>query len=275
VKNIKLSIITVTYNDSDGLNKTLLSLEKLYNSSLDWEHIIIDASPELNKKIIEKYQKQSPLRHFAQAAQGIYLAMNLGIEKARGDILWFLNGGDELIGSQSLQNILEEFSKMPNNNMLIARAALYEKNQFLFNSKALKNFWNGLVGMNKICHQAVLYRRNIFKNIGEFSHTLKLAADYDHHWRYYLSGETALFSNKTFVKFNTEGASSKIEEVFQEFQEIHKNYSKQINFFPRLENLFLYFYYKKRIRLQKMLGHSFLGTRLKKTWRAFKRLTNT
>ncbi|MEX0598210.1 MAG: glycosyltransferase, partial [Candidatus Paceibacterota bacterium] len=76
-----ISIITVNYNDSSGLEKTIKSVcEQKFNG---FEHIIIDGgSNDGSKEVILKYQT-----HFShwvsETDEGIYHAMNKGIKAAK------------------------------------------------------------------------------------------------------------------------------------------------------------------------------------------------
>ena len=65
-----LSIITITYNDCAGLLRTIESLEPLLSSSLAWELIIVDSSPEKSKKVIDKLSSRFPLVYLEQEPLG-------------------------------------------------------------------------------------------------------------------------------------------------------------------------------------------------------------
>ena len=90
-----LSIITVNFNNSHGLLKTLESVNSQSFSS--YEHIIIDAgSTDGSIEIIVQYKKANPHLSYwsSEPDKGIYDGMNKGIEHAKGQYLYFLNSGD-------------------------------------------------------------------------------------------------------------------------------------------------------------------------------------
>lgn len=100
---MKLSIITVNYNNCAGLQKTIDSV--VAQTWRDFEWIIIDGgSTDGSKELIEKYQN-----HFAywcsEPDKGVYNAMNKGVVKAKGDYLLFLNSGDILYTNNTLAEI--------------------------------------------------------------------------------------------------------------------------------------------------------------------------
>lgn len=91
-----LSIITVNYNNNDGLIRTLQSVKA--QSYKDYEHIIIDAnSSDGSKETIIRYSKEEDnhLTYWvSEPDNGIYSGMNKGITQAKGEYLYFLNSGD-------------------------------------------------------------------------------------------------------------------------------------------------------------------------------------
>ena len=90
---MKLSIITINYNNAEGLRKTLASVASQTYANI--EHIIVDgASTDGSVDVIREYVKASPQpspegkgRHIIWTSEpdtGIYNAMNKGIEIALG-----------------------------------------------------------------------------------------------------------------------------------------------------------------------------------------------
>lgn len=91
---MKLSIITINYNNRNGLQKTIDSV--VNQTCRDFEWIIIDGgSTDGSKELIEQYQQYFSY-WCSEPDKGIYNAMNKGISKAIGEYLLFLNSGDFL-----------------------------------------------------------------------------------------------------------------------------------------------------------------------------------
>lgn len=100
---MKLSIITVTYNNSQGLERTIKSIEK--QTCKDFEYIIVDGSSNDNSlEIIKKYEKCIS-KWISEPDNGIYNAMNKGVKIANGDYCLFMNSGDELYSENTVENI--------------------------------------------------------------------------------------------------------------------------------------------------------------------------
>ncbi len=90
--SLKFSVITVSYNSENTIEKTIKSI--IAQKYPDIEYIIIDGgSTDNTVNIIKKYEQQIT-RWISESDQGIYDAMNKGINMASGDVISFLNSDD-------------------------------------------------------------------------------------------------------------------------------------------------------------------------------------
>lgn len=95
-----LSIITINYNNKEGLKRTIISV--INQTFKQFEYIVIDGdSTDGSKDIISNY-KDSFSYSVSEPDKGIYNAMNKGIKVAKGDYLLFLNSGDHFYSNESL-----------------------------------------------------------------------------------------------------------------------------------------------------------------------------
>lgn len=87
-----LSIITVNYNDSKGLQRTIESV--LSQTFKDYEFIVIDGgSTDGSVDVIKKYEDH--INYWVSEHDGgIYAGMNKGLRQAKGEYVNFMNGGD-------------------------------------------------------------------------------------------------------------------------------------------------------------------------------------
>ena len=100
---MKYSIITINYNNKDGLEKTILSV--LGQTCHDYEYIIIDGgSTDGSVDVIKKYANRIDY-WVSEPDSGRYPAMNKGINQAKGDYLNFMNSGDTFYSSTVLVDI--------------------------------------------------------------------------------------------------------------------------------------------------------------------------
>ena len=98
---MKLSIITINYNNLAGLQKTIESV--VSQTFRDFEWIVIDGgSVDGSRELIERYANSFSY-WVSEPDKGIYNAMNKGIVVAKGDYLLFLNSGDWLCDEMALE----------------------------------------------------------------------------------------------------------------------------------------------------------------------------
>ena len=170
---MKLSIITINYNNCDGLQKSIDSV--VAQTWRDFEWIVIDGgSTDGSKELIEKYQS-----HFAyccsEADKGVYNAMNKGITKATGDYLIFLNSGDFFCDNDVLQNV---YSANRTEDIISGQVVRAD------NGKFLRRYDDNIfmqVFFETLNHQGTFIKRDLFNN-RRYDETLKICSD----WKFWI-----------------------------------------------------------------------------------------
>ena len=100
---MKLSIITVNFNNLEGLKATMESV--LSQTFKDYEWIVIDGgSTDGGKELLES-NNDTISYWVSEPDRGIYHAMNKGIAVAKGEYCQFLNSGDTLISPDILEKV--------------------------------------------------------------------------------------------------------------------------------------------------------------------------
>ena len=92
---VKCSIITVSYNSSKTIEKTINSV--LSQTYKDVEYIIVDgASSDGTVEIIKEYEPlfEGRMKWISEPDNGIYFAMNKGIQMAKGELIGIINSDD-------------------------------------------------------------------------------------------------------------------------------------------------------------------------------------
>jgi glycosyltransferase involved in cell wall biosynthesis len=110
----KITIVTITYNAAEVLQPTLDSI--LSQSYPLVEHLIIDgASTDTTLVMVDDYRQESldvaPSHEVIVSSEpdrGIYDAMNKGLQRATGDYLVFLNAGDTLPATDTLELVADK-----------------------------------------------------------------------------------------------------------------------------------------------------------------------
>lgn len=107
---MKLSIVTINYNNADGLRKTMESV--FTQSCKEFEYIVVDgASTDGSVDVIRASALQAEGLTFAWVSEkdtGIYNAMNKGVKMAHGEYTLMLNSGDYLVDEYVIERILPE-----------------------------------------------------------------------------------------------------------------------------------------------------------------------
>ena len=108
--NIKVSIITINYNNYNGLRKTLESVKS--QTSNNFEHIIIDGgSSDGSVDVINEFlQDENYKKHngywCSEKDKGIYNAMNKGVQHAKGEYCLILNSSDLLFNEKTIEDVI-------------------------------------------------------------------------------------------------------------------------------------------------------------------------
>lgn len=184
---MKLSIITVNYNDAEGLRKTLASVAA--QTYRDIEHIIIDAaSTDGSVDVIREYestnsQTTNPLTIIwsSEKDKGIYDGMNKGIRKATGDYCQFLNSGDTLaypdVTEQMMAAMEDGIDILYGNMLKIGDKARYVDRSSANYNVTLNMFYRGCLN-----HSPAYIKRSLFDEYGYYDETLKICSD----WKFYM-----------------------------------------------------------------------------------------
>lgn len=173
------SIITVTYNAAEWLERTVLSV--LRQSYPQIEYLIIDGgSTDGTVEIIQQYQ-DGLAYWISEPDGGLYDAMNKGLRQATGDYVWFINAGDTLHTANTLQEIVGSLKKnvsLP--DVIYGDAQIVDAQGRSLGLRRLrpprqlswKSFRMGML----VCHQSFIARREIAPMYDE---TYRLVADFD------------------------------------------------------------------------------------------------
>lgn len=188
-KIAKVTIITVTYNAQDCLEQTILSVINQTYSNI--EFIIIDGgSNDDTINIIKKYESHINL-WISEKDQGIYDAMNKGINLATGDWINFMNAGDIFASNNTIQQVFDnnylEYDYIYGDRINKDTIGLYyEKASPFFNHK------NAYCPAKGVCHQSTFTKRNIAYKY-KYSLKYKIAGDYEMMYNIYINNGKFLY----------------------------------------------------------------------------------
>ena len=174
---MKFSIITITYNAENVLQRTLDSVRS--QTYRDMEHLIIDgSSTDKTVAMAEAYRQRASYDVIIQSEpdRGIYDAMNKGLRLATGDYVVFMNAGDTFHDERTLERVLGGITELRNYGTPELRPAVIYGDTDIVDSEGRflrkrhlsvpdrltwRSFRKGML----VCHQAFYARQDIARDI--------------------------------------------------------------------------------------------------------------
>lgn len=176
INNKQISIVTVVKDDFLGFVRTANSIQ--LQDSLDFEWVVVDGSQtfEISNYIRNSLVTSLNLKYFRQAPEGIYSAMNFGMRKASGHLIWYINAGDFLSTRRAISIVHRESN---GSDCTLAFPVLHTTtNKFIYAVTSPKILHVSSTELHAIMnHQGVLVPKKQLLELGGFDESLKLAAD--------------------------------------------------------------------------------------------------
>lgn len=192
------SIIIPTFNSGAVLDRALASVvSQTFN---DWEIVLIDgASSDNTLEIAQSYQ-DNRIRIFSEPDQGVYDAMNKGIDIAAGKWLYFLGSDDYLLKDDVLTQVT---------NHIPTKCDVFygdvEASQLDARHKGEWNFND--IEYNR-CHQAVFYNRKVFHKLGKYNLKYTVFADHDMNLKWFLNKKIISYYYPIIIAHYSDGGLS-------------------------------------------------------------------
>jgi len=175
---MKVSIITVCYNSQATIEKTIQSV--ISQTYKDIEYIIVDGnSADNTKDIINRYSGKISI-FISEPDEGLYYAMNKGINLATGDVVGILNSDDFYVDESVIEKVVNCFTP--------ATDAVYGDIMYVDRSNVseVKRYWrSGSFSLQKMKfgwmppHPGFFVRRSAYKQHGVFNTSFVASADYE------------------------------------------------------------------------------------------------
>lgn len=194
---VLISVITVVFNDVNSIESTILSIinQSLFDNT---ELIIIDGgSTDGTVEIIKKYDKYIS-KWVSQKDNGVYHAMNKGIEMASGIWVNFMNSGDSFHNNYVLEKIGD--CDLLKYDILYGSTNCFKRDLNYFSIPlALKEINNKMV----FCHQSSFVKRDVL-NKYKFDLNYKIASDYNLFYKLFDEGFQFYELNYCLSNYNIE-----------------------------------------------------------------------
>ncbi len=173
-----LSIVTINYNNSEGLQNTIESV--ISQTYKPFEFIVIDGgSNDGSVEVIKKYKDKITFWQ-SEPDKGVYNAMNKGIKQSSGEYLLMLNSGDYLSDTDILQKMMVNCL---GEDIIYGDVIWNNENTFYYgyipSVLTFRYFINSSLG-----HQATIIKRTAHDIVGLYDETYKIVSD----WNFFLIG---------------------------------------------------------------------------------------
>ena len=242
---MRISVITVCLNSKKTIERTIQSV--VNQKIKDLEYIIIDGgSNDGTQEIIKKYEDYISY-WISEPDNGLFFAMNKGIEKATGDIIAILNS-DDYYESDTLAKVHNYFQK----NIDIVCGDEYVisneiKTVLRFKYGEEKEIHKRII----YCHPAFFVKKSAYEKVGLFNTKYKYSSDYEWMIRAYDNNlkilkvndiftncEDGGFGNSHLYEATIEQRNAALEHSLsvEMDEDIEKYYSIQLEYVKYIEN---------------------------------------
>jgi glycosyltransferase involved in cell wall biosynthesis len=208
-----LSVVTPTYNSAATLLACIESVAAQTHREI--EHWVIDGgSKDGTLAILEAAARRYPHFHYiSEKDAGIYDAMNKGLQRVRGDYVYFL-GSDDTFSTPDV--VTQVFATLGSTRPSViygsvrsvgglikggTRGEIYD-GPFSFETLLQRN----------ICHQAIFYSREVIEKVGLYNVRYRFIGDWDYNLRCYAAAPFT-YVDVVIANYNAQGSSSSGEDL--------------------------------------------------------------
>ena len=204
----KITVVTVTFNLIKAGRKDcfIKCVESVHNQVYaNIEHIIVDGgSTDGTLDLLKEYKSKGYISYISEKDNGIWNAMNKGIDLATGKYITFLNSDDLYCCDDAISSSVEILEK-EKGDILSGYANCIDLET---GKKCGENHlnWDCLPTGQFPCHQTVIYNTQILREIGKYNEKY-IAADNISFAEFILRGKKACVNEKYVVDFAAGGFS--------------------------------------------------------------------
>ena len=221
---MKISIITVVYNNAETIEETILSVAS--QSYRDIEHIVVDGVSTDGTMDVVRRHREKIAKLVSEPDEGIFDAMNKGIRLATGEVIAFLNADDIYADNAVLEQVALAFSD-PSVGACYADLVYVDP----VNLNKVVRFWKsqdykpGLFQRGWVpAHPTFFARKKVYDEYGGFDVAYRLAADFELMLRFLEKFKVKpVYIPRIFVKMRTGGASNNsIRNIIRQNMDIYR-----------------------------------------------------
>lgn len=165
---MKVSIVTISYNQADFLEKAILSVVDQDYANV--EYIVVDpGSTDGSRHIIERYRARISQVIF-EPDRGPADGLNIGFSKASGEIFGFLNSDDILL-PRTLSHVVRFFQTHPYVDVVSGHTMIIDEHD-----RPIRSSYSDSLSLNRYAYEAAVimqpstfFRADSFKKSAGFN----------------------------------------------------------------------------------------------------------
>lgn len=218
-----VSIIVVCFNEvSKDIQYTLNSIIEQDYRSL--ELVIIDGGSRNETINALKAYNQWIFRFLSESDDGLYDAMNKGIRLASGEWVLFMNIGDRFYSKHDVSRMVGETLADTQLNMIYGDVLIEHDKKGVQHKRLPKYLRRWYLYKSMICHQAMLIRKSVFEEIGNFNTDYRVLADWEWVLRFLKKKCTYKHLERIVSVYEGGGSSSFYEPAHSEWLKLVHSY---------------------------------------------------
>ena len=204
-----VSVITATYNRAATIVRALNSVRRQTYSNI--QIVVIDgASQDETVKLVAPLMAAEDILYSAPD-NGIYDALNKGVELSCGDVIAFMHSDDVYFDDDVLLNVMEIFSD-ENIDIVYGDVCFFATDN---ENKIIRTYRSDTLSEANLAwgkmpaHPAMFIRRRVYQEIGYFKTNFSIAADYEFLCRLVRNYDfNAVYLPSVFVRMQVGGVST-------------------------------------------------------------------
>lgn len=219
---MKVSIITIAYNNLEGLKTTYESIRRQTFSDYEW--LVIDGgSTDGTKQFLEEHDSELAF-WCSEPDKGVYNAQNKGTQHAKGEYCIYMNSGDSFYADDVLEKVFEEESDAD---------VIYGSWQLIFeDGKKIEGNVPEVADLayffdDNMCHQAMLIKREAVL-ARPYDESFPIYADWEEWLALYMQGKSFKRVDVLICNFMVGGLSTG-DNASDELKEKRQADIKRIN----------------------------------------------
>lgn len=250
---MKVSIVTISFNQFEYLEKAILSV--IGQKDIELEYIVVDpGSTDGSRNIIERYQKNIS-KIIYDEDKGAADGLNKGFSHSHGDILGFINS-DDMLMPDSLEKVINFFKKNDKADVLLGRGYIINKDDeyikyIIPNDFSIRRY---VTGGFQFIQQSMFFRKSAFEKSGGFNINNKTCWDGELLLDMGMSGCNIVCSQDEIGLFRMHGNSITSTGSLNKQYQLDRNrlFSKAMGRDRAMkDNIYEYFYRIKKLILDK------------------------